>query len=173
MLYAMITTMLGFMASYLWQILLRDALHGYLPRDLQGAAGFDLFSGIGLALLSLLLPFLIIAVLFLWSGVLHALLLMVKGATNGFEATFRAVSYSYGANLLLLMPFCGGIIASLWVMVMVIIGLKEAHGTTGGKASFVVLFPLLLCCAAVVLTVLVVFGTIAASLGSLSQQPWK
>jgi len=173
LLYAMITAVVGFLASYLWQILLRDALHGYVPERLQGTAGLDLFSGIGLAVLSLLLPFLIIAVLFLWSGVLHVLLLMVKGASNGFEATFRVVSYSFGSNLLLVIPFCGGFIASLWSMVLVIIGLKEAHGTTGGKAAFAVLFPLLLCCAAAVLTLLVVFGTIAASLGSLSQQPWK
>jgi hypothetical protein len=173
LLYAMITTMSGLLASYLWQLLLRDALHGVLPGDLQGAAGFDPFSGIGLAAFSLVLPFLIIAALFLWSGVLHALLLLVRGAQNGFEATFRVTAYSYGANLFLLMPVCGSIIATLWGMVMVIIGLREAHGTTGGKATFAVLFPLVLCCAAAVLTALVVFGTIAASVGSLSQQPWK
>jgi hypothetical protein len=173
LLYAMITSMAGFTVSYVWQVLLRVVFHGSVPDWLQSAAGFDPFSGTGLAVLSLLLPFLTIAVLFLWSGVLHALLLMVKGASNGFEATFRAVAYSFGANLFLAVPFCGGLIASLWSMVLVIIGLKEAQGTTGGKATFAVLFPLLFCCAAALLILLVLFGTIAASLGSLSQQHWK
>ena len=173
LLYAMIVTMFGFLVSYVWQLLLRDVVHGFLPHDLRGSEGFDPYSGLGLSIFSLVMPFLIIAVLFLWSGVLHVLLLLVKGAKNGFEATFRAVSYSYGANLFLVLPFCGGLFASLWGMVMVIIGLKEAHGTSGGKASFAVLFPLILCCVLALLITLLIFGTIAASLGSLSSETWK
>jgi hypothetical protein len=168
MLYAMIVTMTGIMVSYCWQILFPDALHRYLPHDLKGAAGIDVFNGIGLAVLAIFMPFLIILMLFLWSGILHLLLQLVKGAGNGFEATFRAAAYSYGANAFLVVPFCGGVIASLWGLVMIIIGLKEAQGTTGGKAAFAVFFPLILCCAFTVLFVLVMFGTIAASLGTIS-----
>jgi hypothetical protein len=173
MLYAMIVTMTGIMASYGWQILVPDAFHRYLPHDWKGAAGIDVVSGIGLAVLAMIMPFLIILILFLWSGILHLLLQLVKGAGNGFEATFRAAAYSYGANVFLVVPFCGGVIASLWGLVMIIIGLKEAQGTTGGKAAFAVVFPLILCCAFAVFVVLMVFGTIAASLGTISHQPWK
>jgi hypothetical protein len=173
MLYAMIVSMTGIMASYGWQILVPDAFHRFLPHDLKGAAGVDIAHGIGLAVLAMIMPFLIILILFLWSGILHLLLQLVKGAGNGFEATFRAAAYSYGANAFLVVPMCGGVIASIWGIVMVIIGLKEAHGTTGGKALFAVIFPLILCCSFAVLVVLVVFGTMAASLGFISHQPWK
>jgi hypothetical protein len=173
MLYAMIVTMTGITVSYCWQILFPDVLHRYLPHDLQGAENIGVIDGIGLVVLAMFMPFLIILMLFLWSGLLHLLLQLVKGAKNGFEATFRATAYSSGAYAFLVMPFCGGAIASVWGLVMVIIGLREAHGTTGGKAAFAVFFPLVLCCAFAVLVVLAVLGTIASSFGTLSHQPWK
>jgi uncharacterized membrane protein len=72
-----------------------------------------------------------------------------------------------------MVPFCGAIIASLWTIVLAIIGLKEAHGTTGGKASFAVLFPLIMCCAVAILFFLLVLGTVAASFGTMPYRPWK
>lgn len=170
--YAMITGMVGLMVFYIWQILFKETFQGYMPADI-GEDGLSLFHGMGLAFAAVVLPFFIIIGLFLWSGVLHGILLMVKGAKNGFEATFRAVSYSYGANIFLIIPFCGGLIAAVWNIVLVIIGLKEAHGTSGGKASFAVFFPLILCCVGAVLFMILIFGTIAASFGTMPHKPWK
>jgi hypothetical protein len=98
---------------------------------------------------------------------------MVRGSKNGFEATFRVMAYAYGSNIFMAVPFCGGFIAALWNIVVVIIGLKEAHGTSGGKAAFAVLFPVLLCCAVAVLFSILVLGTVAASFGTMPHQPWK
>ena len=122
---------------------------------------------------AILTPFILIASLFIWAGILHLLLMMVRGAKNGFEATFRVVSYSVGAYVFLMIPFCGAIISALWTIVIAIIGLKEAHETTGGKASFAVLFPLIMCCAVVMLFFLLVLGTVASSFGTMPHQPWK
>ena len=167
MLYALITGMVSWMIYYFWQIVLHDPLSSYLP--LKGASDFDVFQGTGIVAAALLTPFMLIASLFIWSGILHLLLMMVRGAKNGFEATFRVVSYSIGAYVFLMIPFCGAIISALWTIVLAIIGLKEAHGTTGGKASFVVLFPLIMCCAIVALFFLLVLGTVAASFGTMAQ----
>ncbi len=172
-LYAMIVGMAGVMVFYFWQIILQSSLPGPLSHEVKGPAGIDLFSGIGMAIVAVGTPFIIIIGLFLWAGFLHVLLLMMQGAKNGFEATFRTVAYSYGSNIFLVVPFCGGIIAGIWNIVIVIIGLKEAHGTTGGKAAFAVLFPAILCCAAVVFFILVILGTVAASFGTISSAPWK
>jgi len=172
-LYALIVGMVGIMAFYFWQILLQNSLPGSLSHDIKGPVGIDLFSGIGMALVAIFSPFFIIMGLFLWAGFLHLLLLLVQGAKNGFEATFRAVAYSYGSNLFLLIPFCGGIIAAVWNIIVVIIGLKEAHGISGGKAAFAVLFPVIFCCAAVLFFILVILGVAVASFGTLSSQPWK
>jgi len=72
----------------------------------------------------------IIASLFLWSGVLHLLLMMVNGAKNGFEATFRVVSYGIGAYVFLMVLLWRDHFRPLDV-VLAIIGLKEAQGRPG------------------------------------------
>jgi hypothetical protein len=171
LLYALITGMVSWMIYYFWQIVLHDPLSSYIP--LKGASDFDVFQRTGIAAAAVLTPFVLIASLFIWSGMLHLLLMMVRGAKNGFEATFRVVSYSVGAYVFLMIPFCGAIISAFWITVIAIIGLKEAHGTTGGKASFAVLFPLIMCCAIVMLIFLLVLGTVAASFGTMPHQPWK
>ena len=167
MLYALITGMVGWMTYYFWLIVLHDPLSGYIP--IKGASEFDVFQGAGIAAAALVAPFMLIASLFIWAGCLHLILMMVRGAKNGFEATFRVVSYSVGAYIFLMIPFCGALISAIWTIVLAIVGLKEAHGTTGGKASFAVLFPLIMCCAVAALFFLLVLGTVAASFGTMAQ----
>jgi len=171
LLYALITGMVSWMLYYFWKIVLHDPLGGY--NLFKGASDLDLFQSVGIAALSVCLPFILIVSLFVWSGILHVLLMMVRGANNGFEATFRAVAYSMGAYVFLAVPFCGALLTGIWTAVLAIIGLKEAHGTTGGKAAFAVLFPLIMCCTAVVLFSLLVLGTVVASFGTMPPQPWK
>jgi hypothetical protein len=173
MLYALIVGMSGIMVFYFWQILLQGLMPASLTSEMRGSAGLNIFSGVGMAVVAIIMPFVIIIHTFLWAGLLHLVLLMVQGAKNGFEATFRTVAYSYGSNVFLMIPFCGGIIAGIWNIIIVIIGLKEAHGTSGGKAAFAVLFPVIFCCVAVLFFVLAVLGVVAASFGTLSHQPWK
>lgn len=169
LLYALITGMAGVMVSFVWQILLQDTLQSFVPQEMRSAAGLELFRNVGMAALAVMMPFMMMIGLFIWAGMLHLFLMMVKGANNGFEATFRTVAYSYGANVFQAIPFCGGFIATVWSLVLVIIGLRESHGTTGGKATFAALFPLVLCCVFVALVAVLIFGTIAASLGSMSR----
>jgi len=171
MLYALITGMVSWMVYYLWQIVLHDPLASYMP--LKGSSDFAVLQGTGIVAVAFCMPFLLIASLFIWSGALHLLLMMVRGAKNGFEATFRVVSYSVGAYVFLMIPFCGAIISAVWTIVIAIIGLREAHGTTGGKASFAVLFPLIMCCAMASLFFLLIVGSVAASFGNMPYQPWK
>jgi len=171
LLYALITGMVGWMAHYFWEIVFHDTFHDFLPSKAQ--SGLDVFAETGLLVKAILTPFMLIAGLFIWSGILHLLLLLVRGAKNGFEATFRVVSYINGASIFLVMPLCGAFISAIWTLVLAIIGLRDAHGTSGGKATFVVLFPLIMCCAFVALFSLLVLGTVAASFGTMSQQPWK
>jgi len=171
LLYALITGMVGWMAYYFWEIVFHDAIHDFLPSSAH--SGLDVFAEAGLAVKAILTPFMLIAGLFIWSGILHLLLLLVRGAKNGFEATFRVVSYINGASVFLIIPLCGAFICTIWTLVLAVIGLRDAHGTSGGKATFAVLFPLIICCAFIALFSLLVLGTVAASFGTLSPQPWK
>lgn len=169
LLYALITGMLGLMFFYFWKILLFDTMQNFMPPGMQGTAGQFTFHGIGAAVLAFLTPFLIVMGLFISSGLLHVCLLMVKGARAGFEATFRVVAYGYSAYALLMVPFCGGLIAGVWTLVLTIIGLKEAHETTGGKAVFAVFLPLIVCCGMITIVMVLIMGAAAVSLSTLMQ----
>lgn len=171
LLYALITGMIGWTAYYFWEIVFHDTFREFLPS--QARTGLDVFAETGLAVKALLTPFMVIAGLFIWSGVLHLLLLLIRGAKNGFEATFRVVSYINGASVFLILPLCGGLLCGVWTLVLAVIGLRDAHGTSGGKAAFVVLLPIILCCAFIAVFSVLVLGTVAASWGTLSEQPWK
>jgi hypothetical protein len=73
----------------------------------------------------------------------HLGLSLVGGAKEGFQATFRSVSYSSVANSFNAIPVVGSI-ASLWSLVLTVIGLRETHKTSTGKSIIAVVIPLIL-----------------------------
>jgi hypothetical protein len=165
LLYSLIVSMAGTMVSFLWDMVLRGTFQQFLPAEMSSAPGYDLFAGVGIAAMAVLLPLFLIAVLFIEAGIYHLLLLLVRGGKAGFEGTFRAVAYGNSGSVFMMVPFCGSIVGIVWSIVITIIGLKEAHETTGGKAAFAVLMPLVLCCGVVLVLslvgVLAVIGTMA------------
>jgi hypothetical protein len=167
LLYALIVGMVGIMCSYFWQILFKNAMHDMMFPGIQASAGLQIFQGVAMALLAFFTPFLIILGLFLSSGILHLFLMMVKGSKSGYEATFRVVAYGYSANIFLVIPFCGSLLAGIWAVVLYIVGLREAHETTGGKAAFAVFFPVIVCCGLIAIMVALFMGVAAMSLGTM------
>jgi len=167
LLYALIVGMIGLMFSYLWQIVTRGALQSLL--GVPQATGNVLFQGIGMALLAFLSPLILIAGLFVSAGILHVCLMLVKGSRSGFEGTFRVVAYGYSANVFWAIPFCGGLLAGVWVIVLNIVGLREAHETTGGKAGFAVFLPVIVFCGLLFFALALLLGAAAGSLGLMMQ----
>jgi len=166
LLFALIIGMIGLMFSYLWDILLHNSMQSLMTEEMREVVG-TMSGGIGSSFATIMMPFMFILWLFIVSGMLHVFLLMAHGARNGFEATFRVAGYSVTPFLFLAVPYCGTAITLLWVMTLSIIGLKEAHETTGGKSAFAVLFPFLFCCGLLIFTLVLFMGVIAASFGSL------
>ncbi len=167
LLFGLIFGMTGALFSYFWQIALHGVMRNFMTSEMLAVSESSLFQGASLALLALCAPFLVILWLFMLAGMLHLFLLMVQGAKQGFEATFRVVAYSEAPYLFLVLPFCGGLLAWVWSLVLILTGLQHAHETTGGKAAFAVFLPFLICCG-LVLTIAVVFmGAMAASFGSM------
>lgn len=76
----------------------------------------------------------------IWSGILHVVLYLLGGAKEGYQATFRVVSYSSVTGLFNAIPVVGTL-ASLWGLVLTVIGLRETHKTTTGKSVAAVLIP--------------------------------
>lgn len=116
------------------------------------------------AILVVLAPFFILLGLFIWSAIVHVMLMLIGGAQEGFEATFRVMSYATTAQLAQLVPLCGGLVASIWVLVLEIIGIAEAHRISQGKAAVAVLLPLALCCVCVAVVAAISGGAIIAAI---------
>jgi len=90
-----------------------------------------------------------------FSAIAHLFLMLAGGAHKAYHVTLRVFCFSYGSSQLLqLVPFCGNLIAPMWMMVCCVVGLAIAHGTTTGRsvaAMGLFLVACFLCCAGVLL----------------------
>lgn len=98
--------------------------------------------------------------LFIGAGIFYLLVLvLVRPSNAGFEATFRVVAYASVALLvswLTVIPILGvlvSIVVGIYSIFLNVIGIREAHATTTGRAAAVVLIPV-----AVVLVFAVLIG---------------
>jgi hypothetical protein len=106
--------------------------------------------------------------IFISAAIFHALLLLVRGANRGFDATLTVVGYATGINLLQVIPECGALVVPFWVAVVLIIGFGEAHRCGTGKGAAAVLLPLLLLCVCACAIAFMALG--ASGLGGVTGQ---
>jgi hypothetical protein len=86
--------------------------------------------------------------LFIGAGIYHLLvLLIIRPSHAGYEATFRVVAYAAVLQLLswlAFIPILGIVVAiaiAIYNVVLTVIGIREMHATTTGRAVAVVLIP--------------------------------
>jgi hypothetical protein len=129
--------------------------------------GIGANQGFGSFIASIILAPIFAAIgLFIFSGILHLLVMLIVGSRNsGFEATFRVVAYSAVTSLVSWIPFIGWIL-SLYGIYLGIVGIREMHNTTTGKAALVVLIP----AAIIILLVLALIALVGAVLFFGTQQ---
>jgi hypothetical protein len=94
----------------------------------------------------LVAPLLSLISIYLVAGAVHLVLMLFKGAKRGFDATLTVVAYASGLYLVMAVPQCGGLLAMVWFLAVVIIGLGEAHRCGPGKAALAVFAPVILLC---------------------------
>jgi hypothetical protein len=100
---------------------------------------------------------------FVVAGIAHLLVRLVVGANNaGFGATFRVAAYTSVTSLVSWIPFVGGLLA-LYGIYLSVVGIREMHNTTTGKALVVVVLP------AIVIVVLALLGLLVAGAIFLSR----
>ena len=88
------------------------------------------------------------------AAIYHLCLLMVGGARQPFETTFRVLSFTQGTMMpvglaLSFIPYIGPLVQAVWTIVLLIIGLARAHEIPTGKAALAVLLPfgvMMVCC---------------------------
>jgi hypothetical protein len=117
--------------------------------------------GFGSFLVSLIVAPIFAAIsLVIVAGILHLLVMLIVGSRNsGFEGTFRVGAYSSVTSLVSWIPVIGWI-ASLYGIYLAIMGIREIHNTSTGKAVIVVLIPAVV----VFLLVLLIVAAIGAAI---------
>ena len=79
--------------------------------------------------------------LFIAAAIQQLLVRLVVGENNsGFASTFGVASYTQVTGLVNWIPIVGPLIA-LYGLYLSVVGIREVHGTTTGKAALVVLIP--------------------------------
>jgi hypothetical protein len=148
--YAVIVAYAGFVVTVLYEWIFQMIVGPQTP-ELGFGPGVDravaMMQG-GSPLVRLVAaPLGLAAAAFIGAAINHLALMLVSGARRGFEATFRVCAFANAANVASLLPICGPFVASVWFMVLCIIGLSVVHGISWQKATAAVLLPLaVLCC---------------------------
>jgi hypothetical protein len=159
LLFGVIGSTVGNWASLLFGALTRAATIGQLQARISElppeAARFleqfasaiqGLTSPAATAVQMLVAPLLSLISIYIVAGVTHLLLMLFKGAGRGFDATLTVVAYASGLFLVMAVPQCGGLIAAVWYLAVLIIGLGEAQRCGPGKAALAVFAPVILLC---------------------------
>ena len=120
---------------------------------------------VGLPIVFALAWALTVGVNFVAAGIYHLCLMMVGGARNGYETTYKVVSYCNCAALFSLVPCIGWLATLGFFFTCSIIGLTRAHRTEGWKAAVGMLLPAAVCCVLLV----AVYGTAIAGVMQMVQ----
>jgi hypothetical protein len=157
LIYAVVGGSVGAIVSFLFSLL----LHSFgMFTDQRNPLGAMAGMGIGSIGFIILAPLAIVICLFIVAGIVHLFLMIVGGANQPFETTFRVLAFTQGSTgVLQLIPVCGGVIAAVWGIVVNCIGLARAHETDTGRAVLAVMLPVIVCCGGgLILAMMVGFG---------------
>lgn len=58
-----------------------------------------------------------------------------------FPVTGRGLCYVAAPQVLVIVPFLGGLLMAIWSLVLAVVGMRELHGTTTGRAAAAVVVP--------------------------------
>jgi hypothetical protein len=128
---------IGLMLELFWQFLTGDGSLTSIPLDFMADCwvGFVFFAA------AILCPVASAVMICMTSLVVHLLLSVVGGGKNGFEATFRAVCYSQATQFWAVIPYVGGFVATFWLVVVQLVGIREIHGVSYARVVIAFLIP--------------------------------
>ena len=137
LMFGVICGLIGTCMAILWQWLFATK---WIPAQVLSLPFFSIF----LIVLLVALPFVLAFSILLGSGITHLCLMIVGGNKKGYSSTFRALSYAYSGNLFGVIPVIGNSIGGIYTLVLTIIGVREGHRISTGRAALAVLLPLIL-----------------------------
>jgi len=131
---------IGLMLELFWQFVAGEGSLSSIQLDFMGDYGTSLVFWAA----AVLCPLAATLMICVTSLVLHLLLTVVGGGKKGFEATFRAVCYSQATQCWALIPYAGGLVATLWLGVVLFIGIREIHEVSYTRVLIAFLIPAVL-----------------------------
>ena len=135
--FGLLTGAVGNMFGIFWPVLMMSG--GLFP--FGEAISGHLTVGLIFLIMAVAVPVCVTLSMFIYSAILHLLLLITRGGKNRFEATFRVVAYSQAAQALDLIPVVGSWIGGIWQLIIQVIGLREIHNTSYLRVFMAFLLP--------------------------------
>jgi hypothetical protein len=156
LLYAIIGGSFGLIFYFAYQLAFQSlGMFATRPNPLAHLVG----ASIGGVILFIFVPVIVVLAVFLNSAIFHICLMLVGGAKQPFETTFRVICFASGSVIpLMVVPLCGGLVAGVWDIVLRCIGLARAHETDTSRAVLAVLLPVIICCCGGLLCIMMLGG---------------
>lgn len=107
----------------------------------------------------LLSPAILLLLIILAAGATHMVLTVLGGTRGPFPTTARVFAFSYSPQLFSIVPVIGSIGAFPWMVVLAIVGLREAHLTDVWRATLAVLIPVGIMLAFFIMALVLAMGT--------------
>ena len=137
LIYCLIVAVIGWGVS---MILQWHTFSRWIPVPVYSAIPYNLH----LIVVTMALPIFVILSILVGSVITHICLFVVGGNKTGFQTTFRVICYSYCGHLFAIIPVIGSTIGSFYTLILTIIGVREGHGISTGRAVLAVLLPVIL-----------------------------
>jgi hypothetical protein len=124
-------------ASLFWSVVRRtDAGTREAVLDRSGSV-----TGLSPLMDFLFAPAVLLLSLFVSAAITHLLLRLLGGASRDLRFTTRVFAFSYSPQVLGIIPIVGPVAGFAWMVVVAVIGLKEGHRTSTGRAVAAVMIP--------------------------------
>ena len=120
--YFIIISLVSILIETVWQSVFGNPL---IPSDVTGSLSIDeLFS------IMFISPLILVVYLFVTGSVLHGALKLTGAANGRMGVTLRVLCYAATADLLSIIPVFGPLVGGVLKLIIIVKGLKSAHGTT-------------------------------------------
>ena len=153
MLYCGVGLLFGVVGQMIWYLPMLVLMSLFAGAGGQGGGGGEMAAMLGVQVVMQIVSgaFTVVAGatigLIIAAAIGHVCLMIVGGARQPYETTLRVIGYAHGSTAWLnVIPFVGGLVALVWMIILEVIGFSRAHDIPGGKAVLAVLLPFIACC---------------------------